>query len=113
MDFSYGAVERAETTAAAQRPIEEADDRLEHVTAAGPAPSRARRFLGFWRRLDSLPGLIWVKRVIALPIGERFFVISLTAAIWDARVTFTVLIVWGLFAVSYSLPGRLLRSLSR
>jgi phosphatidylglycerophosphate synthase len=112
MDFSYGAVERAETTAAAQMPIEEPDDGAAPVPA-GPAPSRARSVLGFWRTLDTLPGLIWVKRAIALPIGERFFVISLTAAIWDARVTFTVLIAWGLFAVAYSLPGRLLRSLSR
>jgi hypothetical protein len=63
--------------------------------------------------MDKLPGVLWVKRVVAFPIGERFFVISLTAAIWNPRVTFTVLIAWGLFAVAYSLPGRLLRSLTR
>jgi hypothetical protein len=90
-----------------------ADEPAEQVGPEPPQPTLSRRFLRFWRRMDSLPGVLWVKRVIAFPIGERFFVISLTAAIWDPRVTFTVVIAWGLFAVGYSLPGRLLRSLSR
>ena len=45
------------------------------------------------------------------PIGERFFVISLTAALWSARVTFIVLVAWGLFALAYIGFGRTLRSL--
>jgi hypothetical protein len=113
---------------APQRPVEEADDRLRAPVvdepeplpadepaegAESPRPSAARRFLRLWRHMDRLPGVLWVKRVIAFPIGERFAAISLTAAIWDPRVTFTVLIAWGGFAVCYSLPGRLLRSLSR
>jgi phosphatidylglycerophosphate synthase len=128
MDFSYGASQRTAIGAAPQRPLEEADDRLrapvvdepEPIPADEPAeetepprPPLRRRFLSFWRRMDRRPGVLWVKRVIAFPIGERFFVISLTAAIWDPRVTFTVLIAWGTFAVCYSVPGRLLRSLSR
>ncbi len=111
MDFSYGATERTPPPAAARRPLEEADDGLR--APAVDEPGSARRFLGFWRRLDRLPGVLWLKRVIALPIGERFFVISLTAAIWSPRVTFVVLLAWGGVAVAYSLPGRLLRALSR
>ncbi len=49
--------------------------------------------------------------MIAFPIGERFAVISITAALFDARVTFIVLLIWGGVAAAYSLAGRVLRSL--
>jgi hypothetical protein len=38
-------------------------------------------------------------------------VISLTAAIWDARVTFIVLLAWGGFAAVYQFPGQVARTL--
>ena len=53
----------------------------------------------------------WVKKVIAFPIGERFAAISITAALFDARVTFIVLLAWGAFAACYTGVGRVLRSL--
>jgi hypothetical protein len=49
--------------------------------------------------------------VIAFPIGERFAAISLTAAIWNPRVTFVVLLACGGFATVYSFPGQVLRTL--
>ena len=64
-----------------------------------------------WRRIDRVPGLIWVKRVIVLPIGERFALISLTAALSTPRTTFLVLLVWGAVAAVYGLAGRVLRAL--
>jgi phosphatidylglycerophosphate synthase len=76
----------------------------------GPAPSTATRILRGWRRLNRLPGLIWVKRMLPFPIGERFAAISITAALFTPRTTFTVLIVWGAVATAYTLGGRLLRS---
>jgi phosphatidylglycerophosphate synthase len=81
--------------------------------AAEPKPPQPlpARVLGSWRRLDRMPGVAWVKRVLAFPIGERFAVISLTAALFDPRVTFVVVLSWGTFALLYSLTGRLLRSL--
>jgi phosphatidylglycerophosphate synthase len=72
----------------------------------------AARAVGRWTSLERIPGLLWVKRIIAFPIGERFAVISLTAAIWNPRATFIVLLAWGGFAMLYSLPGRVLRSLA-
>ena len=90
---------------------------------AGPAPARAAgrwslrelpaRALDAWRVIDRWPGAGWVKRMIALPIGERFAVISVTAALWSPRTTFTVLLAWGAGALCYSLAGLVLRSLSR
>ena len=55
-----------------------------------------------WRR--------WLKRIIVLPIGERFALISLTAAIAGPRTTFTWLLVWGFVATAYVTAGRVLRS---
>jgi phosphatidylglycerophosphate synthase len=91
------------------------------AAALGPAPSvplrtRVRRspgrLLRQWRRLDRAPGAVWVKRMVAFPIGERFAVISLTAALATPRTTFVVLLAWGVFAFVYALAGRVLRALA-
>ncbi len=72
-----------------------------------------RMALSVWRKLDKWPGLIWVKRMVAFPIGERFAVISITAALFTPQVTFIVLLAWGGFAAVYTLAGRFLRSVAR
>jgi hypothetical protein len=104
----------AETSAAA---AETSAAAAETSARAEPEPagsaSLARRILGLWRRLDRWPGLVWVKRMAAFPIGERFAVISITAALWDARVTFVVLLAWGAFGIAYTFAGRFLRSVGR
>jgi hypothetical protein len=65
--------------------------------------------LARWRELDEIPGVAWVKRIISFPIGERFAVISITAALWSARTTFIVLISWAALSLVYGLVGRSLR----
>jgi hypothetical protein len=55
----------------------------------------------------------WARKVFVLPIGERFALISLTAALFDAQVTFLALLVWGGLALAYTSAGRLERSLGR
>jgi hypothetical protein len=64
-------------------------------------------------RTERIPGLHWAKKIVILPIGERFALIALTAAIWNAKVTFLSLLVWGSLAALYTLTGRVLRSLAR
>jgi phosphatidylglycerophosphate synthase len=54
--------------------------------------------------------LIWVRKAIAFPIGERFAVISLTAALAGAHTTFAVVLAWGAVAGAYEIAGRLARS---
>jgi hypothetical protein len=54
----------------------------------------------------------WVKRILTLPIGERFALISLTAALGSPRTTFTALLIWGGVAAGYQVGGRLLRSVA-
>jgi phosphatidylglycerophosphate synthase len=55
-------------------------------------------------------GLKWLKRILVLPIGERFALIAITAAVFSPRVTFTALLVWGGLAAVYTTTGRVLRS---
>jgi hypothetical protein len=62
--------------------------------------------------LDRRPSTRWAKRIVSLPIGERFALIAVTAAVWGPRATFVALLAWGGLAASYQLAGRLLRSLS-
>jgi hypothetical protein len=66
-----------------------------------------------WARLTNRGRVAhWAKKMIVLPIGERFALIALTAALADARVTFLALLAWGALAAAYTLAGRMLRSAS-
>ena len=52
--------------------------------------------------------------MITFPIGERFAVISITAALFSAHTMFIVLLAWGGFAAAYVAhrPARSGRSLA-
>ncbi|HEV3407402.1 MAG TPA: CDP-alcohol phosphatidyltransferase family protein [Gaiellaceae bacterium] len=72
---------------------------LSAVAAAGALDRRS------WTR--------WGKRILVLPIGERFALIAVTAAIWNPRVTFIALLAWGGVAAAYAVAGRTLAALAR
>jgi hypothetical protein len=92
---------------------ENGDEQGENAPARG-RKSLARRVLGLWRLLDRhVPGLVWVKKMLAFPIGERFAVICLTAALATPKTTFVVLLSWGGFALVYTSAGRVLRSIAQ
>jgi hypothetical protein len=74
---------------------------------------KGRRAIRRFRRLDRFPALRWGKRIFVLPIGERFALVSITAALFSPKVTFIALLVWGGLAFLYAFMGRALRSLSR
>jgi phosphatidylglycerophosphate synthase len=79
-----------------------------------PAHRRlARRGVRLSRRLERRPTTTWAKKIFVLPIGERFALISVTAALFTPRITFLALLVWGSAAGVYSLVGRILRSVAR
>jgi hypothetical protein len=73
----------------------------------------ARRAIGLSRALERWPWTRWAKKILVFPIGERFAVISLTAALFTPRTTFIVVLAWGGVATLYTLAGRSIRSLSR
>jgi hypothetical protein len=119
-DFSFGTAQQQVLRATVQPPVEQPLDAPGAAAAArrsgeaAPAPERRRsaadRALSAWRRLDRAPGVRWVKRILSFPIGERFAVISITAALFTPRTTFVVLLACAAVAGVYTQTGRVLRS---
>ncbi|MFC8517317.1 DUF5941 domain-containing protein [Streptomyces sp. NPDC057257] len=64
-------------------------------------------------KLDSVGWTVWVRRMIVLPIGERWAMIAVLTAVTTPRITFWVLLVGCAFAATYTTAGRVLRSLTR
>ena len=64
-------------------------------------------------KLDSVGWTVWVRRMIVLPIGERWAMIAVLTAVTTPRITFYVLLVGCAFAATYTTAGRVLRSLTR
>ncbi|MEU9956517.1 DUF5941 domain-containing protein [Streptomyces sp. NPDC050982] len=64
-------------------------------------------------RLDSVGWTVWLRRMIVLPIGERWAMIAVLTAFTTPRITFYVLLVGCAFAATYTTAGRVLRSLTR
>jgi CDP-alcohol phosphatidyltransferase-like enzyme len=130
-DFSFGHRQTSEVEEATSIPLEPPGD----GTRSGPTDVRALRgdedeverapaqktkpgvrrspvamALRFSRRIDRAPGVQWVKKIVVLPIGERFALISLTAALFTPRTTFVALLVGGGFACLYSVTSRVLQT---
>ncbi|MET9074602.1 DUF5941 domain-containing protein [Streptomyces sp. NPDC004232] len=64
-------------------------------------------------RLDSVGWTVWLRRMIVLPIGERWAMIAVLTAATTPRITFCVLLVGCALAATYTTAGRVLRSLTR
>ncbi|MFD3455286.1 DUF5941 domain-containing protein [Streptomyces sp. NPDC058691] len=64
-------------------------------------------------RLDRAGWTVWIRRMIVLPIGERWALIAVLTAATTPRITFVVLIIGCAFAACYTTAGRVLRSLTR
>jgi CDP-alcohol phosphatidyltransferase len=119
-DASHASLQREGTAAVRQPPLEQPLDHAgaaaeaRRTTTAPPPPRRrslAARVLSLWSRLDDVRVVRWLKRMAAFPIGERFAVISITAALFSPRVTFVALLAWGGFAIVYTHSGRILRAI--
>lgn len=77
------------------------------AAAGGAAPSAPAAVAGAGGR-----GLgYWARKVVILPIGERWALIALLTAFTTPRIVFTVLLIWGLPAAIYTTAGRVLRTL--
>ncbi|MDI9885599.1 DUF5941 domain-containing protein [Streptomyces sp. HNM0645] len=64
-------------------------------------------------RLDSVGWTVWVRRMIVLPIGERWAMIAVLTAVTTPRIVFYALLIGCAFAAVYTTAGRVLRSLTR
>jgi phosphatidylglycerophosphate synthase len=81
-------------------------------TRDDPTRSLARSAIDSLRRAEGVSVLRWGKRIVVLPIGERFLLISVLAVVATPRVVFLALLVWGGAATLYTFGGRLIRSLA-
>ncbi|MFF4172956.1 DUF5941 domain-containing protein [Streptomyces sp. NPDC001744] len=73
----------------------------------------AKTGLALSDRLDSLGWTVWARRMIILPIGERWAMIAVLTAVTTPRTVFWALIVGCAFGACYTTAGRVLRSLTR
>ncbi|MFQ6145902.1 DUF5941 domain-containing protein [Streptomyces seoulensis] len=64
-------------------------------------------------RLDSVGWTVWLRRMIVLPIGERWAMIAVLTAATTPRITLYVLLAGCALAACYTTAGRLLRSVTR
>ncbi|MFI9202138.1 DUF5941 domain-containing protein [Streptomyces sp. NPDC053048] len=64
-------------------------------------------------KLDSVGWTVWARRMIVLPIGERWALIAVLTALTTPRVVFYVLLIGCAVAACYTTAGRVLRSLTR
>lgn len=99
LDFSY---------AAGRSSVAAADS----AAGGGRAARLGRSAIRLSGTTDRRGGTYWLKRVLVLPIGERLFLISVTAAVFRPLVTFVALLAWGGVALGYTATGRILRSLA-
>ncbi|MQA27552.1 MAG: CDP-alcohol phosphatidyltransferase family protein [Micromonosporaceae bacterium] len=119
-DTWYGAVQDQAVERLAHQPASSPDARPEPAAAASSEPVTAPRrgarlgaaLAAASRRLQGRRAgpAYWLKRTIPLPIGERWMLIALAAAFFDARVALLALLGWGGFAAAYTLFGRTLQT---
>jgi hypothetical protein len=60
---------------------------------------------------DRVPALVWLKRTVTMPVGERWLVISIVAALYGPREVFLALLAVTTVAALYMTVGRMLRSM--
>ena len=100
-------------------PLDEpADYAVSAPVATGQAGAK-RRPRARWLRVQvrrvrrlARAGLRWLARIIEFQPGERVAVIGVTAIVAGPRMTFLVLLAWGLVSACLTIIGRIVRSLS-
>jgi phosphatidylglycerophosphate synthase len=80
---------------------------------ADAAEPRGDRVTELSERTSSRPALMWAKRVLIMPIGERWLVISTVSVAAGGRAALWTLLVACSVAALYTTAGRVLRALAR
>jgi hypothetical protein len=100
-DYDFSRVQRIRESWVAARPVEDPYD-------GGAAGSGATLDLSAQMNLDSR--VRWGKKVLRMPIGERWLVLSVGVVTIGPRWTLVLMLGLGLLALAYTLAGRILRS---
>ncbi|MFI6600357.1 CDP-alcohol phosphatidyltransferase family protein [Nonomuraea sp. NPDC050536] len=116
LDFSFGISNRRKPPAQlptlaldapSDKPLRKALEKRKVERSQG-----IRGLLKMWTKAGRFRAVHWARKMIVFPIGERFAAIAITAALFDARITFLTLVIWGSVAAAYTLTGRVMRSLA-
>ena len=99
-DYGFKSFQRGRETAGLAKPLPDTNARA--AGFGGILPARAGA------SANSL--LQGVKRAIHLPIGERWLIISVTAALLNPAWTFGVLLTLGTLSLTYATAGRFIRT---
>lgn len=100
-DYNFVAIRGVRESALVALPLSQSVD--DGVTSAGSLMDKSAS-------LNSRQIIYWLKRIIYLPIGERWLVISLGALLGSVSFVFNVLWFAGLFGLAYVTMGRIMRS---
>ncbi len=100
-DYDFSRVQRIRESWVARRPIEDPTD-------GGAAGSGATLALSAQLNLNSR--VRWGKKVLRMPIGERWLILSVGAITIGPRWTLVLMLCLGLLALAYTAAGRILRS---
>ncbi|MDG4763488.1 DUF5941 domain-containing protein [Solwaraspora sp. WMMD406] len=89
--------------------------RREQATPAAPVDTArgvGDRLSQVSNRVLADPGSVvyWAKRTVVFPIGERWALIAITAALFDPLVSLVAVLIWGTLAAGYTLALRTLRA---
>lgn len=106
-DYDFSRVQRRREALVLPRSVLEPSDGAEG-SASGWSVQGAMELSARVNRRDAVR---WAKRAIHLPIGERWLIISLAAAILGATWALGLLLAAGLVAFAYVTAGRTLRTL--
>jgi hypothetical protein len=89
------------------------DEAAAHPRAAAQTGVGARLSAASTKvQADTGSAAYWAKRVVVFPIGERWALIAVLAALFNGRVALAAVVIWGLLAFAYTLALRSLRSIS-
>lgn len=90
------------------------DEAASRPATAAPASGVGARLTAASVKAQSQRGslIYWAKRIVVFPIGERWALISVLAAVSNGRVTMAAVVGFGLLAAAYTLALRSLRALS-
>ncbi len=105
-DYDFSRVQRLREAHVPPRDVRLAGDGAEG-SAGGWSVSGAMEMSTRMNRRDAVR---WTKRAIHLPIGERWLIISVVAALLGATWALAVLLAAGLLALVYVTAGRTLRT---
>jgi len=107
-DYDFSRIQRMREAFVPRIPLGQRDD-----GAAGSAGGwSVAGAMEFSTRINRRDAVRWAKRALHMPIGERWLVISVLAAVLGAAWALGGLLLLGLVAFAYVIVGRTLRSLT-